>query len=104
MTSEDEAWDIFRGPWTNSRAGGGKVNSQVFDSAMGSEWLDIVERSAPTEAKEETAHSLRASEIEAPTTLGTFACSPWKRRMMVVHLDWLAPDQGTAQDKREGKA
>jgi hypothetical protein len=25
--------------------------------------------------------------------------SPWKR-MMVVHLDWLTPYQGTAQDER----
>jgi hypothetical protein len=35
------------------KGGDQKANSQVFDWTMGSEWLDIVERSAPPEMKEE---------------------------------------------------
>jgi hypothetical protein len=39
---------------------------------------DIVEEPATAQAKEETTYSLRAREVEARTTLGTFARSPRK--------------------------
>jgi hypothetical protein len=51
------------------------------------------------QAKEETAHSLRAREVEELTTLGTFACSPQKRTKMMVHLDRLAPYQRPAPNE-----
>jgi hypothetical protein len=47
-----------------------KVNTHVYDWAMGGKGLDIVEGSAPSKTKEET--------LEAPTT---------KKKMMAVHAD-----------------
>jgi hypothetical protein len=61
--------------------------------------VDIMEEPATAQAKEETAHNLKAREVKAPTTLGTFARSPQKR-MMVVHLDQLASYQATTRDER----
>jgi hypothetical protein len=46
-----------------------------------------MEGSAPSETKEETANnSLRAMEIGALTSLGTFACTD-RKKMMVINLD-----------------
>lgn len=53
-----------------------------------------------SETKEETAHRVRARDVGASTTLGPFACTERKRRIMVVHLDRLAPYEGTGWDKR----
>jgi hypothetical protein len=54
---------------------------------------------APSETEKETAHKLRAMDIEALTTLGTFANTDW-RKMMVINLDWLTPYQGATQDEQ----
>jgi hypothetical protein len=62
--------------------------------------VQTLEEPATTQVKEETAHNLRAREVGAPTTLGTLACSPRERRMMVIHLDRLAPYQGTAWNEQ----
>jgi hypothetical protein len=43
--------------------------------------------SAPFVTEEETAHRVKAIDVGALTTLGSFACTKWKRRMMVIHLD-----------------
>jgi hypothetical protein len=52
-----------------------------------------------TQTKEEATSRLRARDVGAPTTLGTFAYTEWKRRIMVVHLDQLTPYQGATRDK-----
>jgi hypothetical protein len=44
-----------------------------FHWAAENECKDIVEELATAQAKEETAQSIRARAIGAPTTLGTFA-------------------------------
>jgi hypothetical protein len=50
--------------------------------------------------EKEIAHRVGVRNVGAPTTLGGFAPTLWKeKRMMVVHLDWLAPYQGAAWDK-----
>jgi hypothetical protein len=54
---------------------------------------------APSEMKEETAHRVRAGDVGASATLRSFACTEWKRRMMVIHLDQLSPYEGAAQDE-----
>jgi hypothetical protein len=52
----------------------------------------ILEGSAPSKMKEETADSkLRAMDVGALTVLRTFAPTNQKIRMMVVHLDLFAP-------------
>jgi hypothetical protein len=66
----------------DSRAGDQKANSHVFNWAVESDCLDIVEGLAPSEMKEETS---KAQPLE------------WK--MIVVHLDQLASYQGTARNK-----
>jgi hypothetical protein len=45
-----------------------------------------MEESATTEMEEEAASSLRARDVEASTTLRTFAYTS-RKKMMVVHLD-----------------
>jgi hypothetical protein len=42
---------------------------------MENECQDIVEGSAPSETKEETAHKVGARDVEAPVTLGSFTCT-----------------------------
>jgi hypothetical protein len=72
------------------RAGDHKANGQIFCQVAESEGLDIVEGSAPSETEKETAHGVRAGNVGAPATLGSFA-PPFekdeKHRMMVIHLD-----------------
>jgi hypothetical protein len=46
-----------------------------------------VEGSATSEMKEEITSSLIAIDVTASTTLGTFAHTNRRRRMMVIHLD-----------------
>jgi general stress protein 26 len=48
--------------------------------------------------EETTNNSLRASNVGALTTLGTFGHTNW-RKMMLVNLDRLTPFEGIAQDK-----
>jgi uncharacterized cupin superfamily protein len=69
------------------RAGGCKANSRDFHYTAENECQDILEGSAPSETKEESAHRVRAGDVGATTTLGSFACTEQKRMMMVVHLD-----------------
>jgi hypothetical protein len=59
-----------------------------------------VEEQATTQAKEEATSSLRVRGVGVLITLGTFACTKQKRRMMVVHLDYLAPYQGATLDEQ----
>jgi hypothetical protein len=81
-------------------AGGSEVSSWVFHQAVKNEWLDIVEGSAPSKMKgEATNNSLRAKDVGALTTFRTFPHTGW-RKMVVIHVDWLAPYQGTAQGEQ----
>jgi hypothetical protein len=58
-----------------------------------------VEGSAPSETKEETAHRLRARDVGAPATLGSFAFTDRKSGMVVIKSG-LAPYEETARDER----
>jgi hypothetical protein len=49
------------------------MSSRDFYRASKNEWLDIVEGSAPSETKEEPARRVRAGDVGAPATLGSFA-------------------------------
>jgi hypothetical protein len=70
---------------------------------------------APSKTKEETAHRVGAGDAGAPATSGSFShmdrkkdlyclhpvvCYAVERMMMEVHLNRLAPNQGTACDER----
>jgi hypothetical protein len=58
-----------------------------------------VERSALSETKEETAHRVGVGDVEALTTLGTFAPTDQKSRIG-IHLDRLAIFRGADWDER----
>jgi hypothetical protein len=49
-----------------------------------------MEGSVPFETKEKTAHRVRAGDVGALTTLGTFARTDQKRKMIVIRLDRMA--------------
>jgi hypothetical protein len=55
--------------------------------------LDVVEGSALSETEKGTAHRVRAGDVGALATLGSFAPTNWKNRMTVINLDGLAPYQ-----------
>jgi hypothetical protein len=70
---------------------------------------------APSKTKKETAHRVRAGDIRAPASLGSLPAPTkrrifnicillyvmmWKRCLMAVNLDQLAPYERTAQNKR----
>jgi hypothetical protein len=59
-----------------------------------------VGRSAASETKEVAISSIRIRDARTPTTLGTFALTDRKRRMMVIHLDRLALYEEAAWDER----
>jgi hypothetical protein len=59
-----------------------------------------VEEPITSQVKEETASSLKARDVRASTTLGTFARTDWKKKMVVAHMDWLESYQGTTKDER----
>jgi hypothetical protein len=46
-----------------------------------------VEGSAPSETKEATEHRVKARDAGASSTLGSFAYTDQKRRMMMINLD-----------------
>jgi hypothetical protein len=50
--------------------------------------------------KEETAQRVRAGDTGASTTFRSFACTEHKRRMIIAHLDRLAPYQRAIRDER----
>jgi hypothetical protein len=52
---------------------------------------------APSETKE-TAPRVRVADIRPSATIGTFACTERKRRVVIVYLDQLAPYEGAAGD------
>jgi hypothetical protein len=81
-------------------AGDREVKSQTFSHDSENECQDIVEGLASSETKDETAHRVRAGDVGALATLGSFVPTDWKSIMMVINLDWLAPYEGTAQDKQ----
>jgi hypothetical protein len=70
---------------------------------------------APSKTKKENAHRVRAGDVGAPATLGSLPAPTerrifivcillcvmmWKRSLMVVNLDQLAPYERTAQNER----
>jgi hypothetical protein len=55
-----------------------------------------VEVLAPSEKEENIAHRVEARNAGAPTTLGSFAPTNQKNRMMVINLYRLASYQGAA--------
>jgi hypothetical protein len=107
LEDEAETWatsgkpkDIIWELRTNSWVGGREVSSRDFQRIAKNEWLDILEGSAPSETKEETTNnSLRGINIETLTRFGTFGHTN-RSKMMVIHLDRLAPYQGAAWDER----
>jgi hypothetical protein len=69
----------------------------------------------PSETKEETTPRVRAGDVEAPASLGSLPAPTerricivcilwcvimWKIWLMVMHLDWLVPCEGTARNER----
>jgi hypothetical protein len=71
-------------------------------------------RGQPLQNKRRGAHRVKARDDETPATLGSLSTlterrisiicillwvMTWKRRLVVVHLDQLAPYEGTAWDK-----
>jgi hypothetical protein len=80
--TSEEGEDIWHDLQEGRRPGGCKASSRDFHRVAEREWLDIVEDSAPSETEEET---LKAQ--------------PSEKMIMVVHLDRLAPYQGTARDE-----
>jgi general stress protein 26 len=58
-----------------------------------------VEGLVPSETEEEIAHRVRAINVGALTTLGTFGHTNW-RKMVVINLDRLAPYEEITWDKR----
>jgi hypothetical protein len=83
-------------------AGDHKGNSWDFNETTENECQVIVEGSAPSETKEETAHRVGAGDVGTLATLGSFVCTDRKkdlrclhpvvghdveRRIMVVHLN-----------------
>jgi hypothetical protein len=83
----------------DSRAGDGKANHQDFHQTAENVSLDIVEGSASSKMIEGAAHRVRAIDVGALTTPRILP-HRWKRWMMVVHLDRLAPYQGPAWGER----
>jgi hypothetical protein len=92
-----------------------RVSGRIFGKSIG---LEIVKRAvgissglrkindgtlwrvwSHSETEKETAHRVRAGSVGAPATLGSFAHTDWKNRMMVITLDRLA-HQGAAWDER----
>jgi thiamine biosynthesis lipoprotein ApbE len=62
-----------------------------------------MERSAPSETDKETANVVRAVNVVAPATVGSFAPTVGKIRKtqeIIMHLDWLTPNQRSASDPR----
>lgn len=73
------------------RAGDHEASSCDF------QWVDKnegLEGSAHSETEKQTAHRVRVGDAGAPATLGSFVSPIGGDRMMVVHLDRLAPYQG----------
>jgi hypothetical protein len=87
VTASWKLEDIWQDLWENHWAGDREENSCIFHQDSKSEQLDIVEESASSKMKEETAHR-GAITVGPLTTLGTFAPTDWKSSMMMINLDW----------------
>jgi hypothetical protein len=76
---------------------------------------DIVEGSVSSEMKEESGHKVRVGYVRAPAILSSLPAPTerrtvtvlfllclmvWERKLMLVHLNRLAPYQGAAGDER----
>jgi hypothetical protein len=79
-----------------------EANGRDFHQPAKNECQGIVEGSAPSETKVETAHRVKTGNTctGAPTTPVSFARTDRKRRVMVIHLVGLAPYEGANQDER----
>jgi hypothetical protein len=62
-----------------------ECNNLVFSQNSKNECQHIVEEPDPSETERETAHGVKAMDVEALTTVGTFACTS-RRKMMVDKL------------------
>jgi hypothetical protein len=80
----------------DSITGSREASSWIFHRAAESEWLDIVEGSAPSETKENTTSILRIRNMGVTTTLGTFVRTD-RRKIVVIHLERQAPYEGVAR-------
>jgi hypothetical protein len=65
--------NIQRDLQADCRAGGPKVNSRNFCQTSEDECQDVMEESATTKIEQETASNIRARDVGAPATLGSFA-------------------------------
>jgi hypothetical protein len=81
------------------RAGDRKANSRT-SIRLENERQGIVKGSAPSETKEETAHRVRAGDVGALATLGSFDPTDRKSRMLVINLNRLTPYEETAQGEQ----
>jgi hypothetical protein len=79
----------YQGHQAGSHAGDHQVSSRVFHQYLKSECQDFVEKLATAQVKEETTHSLRARDVVAPTTLGSFFCTNRKRRNSGMPVGYL---------------
>jgi hypothetical protein len=96
----EEGEDSWQDLKENHRAGSHEVNNRNFHQVTESALLDIVVGLVPSKMKEETTNNnLRAINIVALTTPGTFARTD-RGNMIVINMDRLAPYERTAQDER----
>lgn len=79
-TSNGKQGKCQRGPEADQRAEGIQASSRVFCCQSKNECQDTVEVPANAQAKEDTSHSLNASNVGVPATRGYFALSCTKRR------------------------
>jgi hypothetical protein len=70
----------YRGHQAGSYAGDRQDSSGVFYQDSKNECQDIVEEPTTAHVKEETTHSLRARDVAALVTLGSFFWTDQKRR------------------------
>jgi hypothetical protein len=71
--------DIQRDLHEDFQAGDRKVNSRIFCQTSKNYGLAIVEGSAPSKTEKEIAHRVRAVNVGAPATLGSFALTVWRK-------------------------
>jgi hypothetical protein len=87
----------------NCWIGDHKVNCQIFCWVAYTQGLDLVEGSTPSEVEKEAAHGVRAGNVGALATLGSFTPTIGKKkdrkRLMFVHLEWSKPYQGASWDE-----
>jgi hypothetical protein len=65
--------------WEKPQGGGHQATIRVFHQTLKNKLQDIVEEPATIQVKEETAHSLRASDVGALVTVGSSARTDQKK-------------------------